>query len=160
MVDSINSRRNRPGEEFAASLDSPIVVDGRAVASPGADARVRLVDAKAAGDLTGRSELRLELIAVTIDGIPYATQSGYYEQHGASRGTRTAEAVGGGAALGAVLGGILGHGKGAAIGSAAGAGTGAAVEASTKGQQVKVPAEAKIDFTLKEPVIVTMGASD
>ena len=160
MIDNIDSSRNRPGEEFAASLDSPIVVGDRVVASRGADARVRLVDAKTAGHMTGQSELQLELIAVTINGVPYATKSGYYEQHGGSRGTRTAETVGGGAVLGALLGGILGHGKGAAIGSVAGAGAGTAVQVSTKGQQVKVPAETKLDFTLKDPVTVTMGGSE
>ena len=152
MIDNIDSSRNRPGEEFAASLDSPIVVGDRVVASRGVDARVRLVDAKSAGHIEGRSELQLELINVTINGVPYATKSGYYEQHGGSRGTRTAETVGGGAVLGALLGGILGHGKGAAIGSVAGAGAGTAVQVSTKGQQVKVPAETKLDFTLKDPV--------
>jgi len=159
MIDNIDSSRNRPGEEFAASLDSPIVVGDRVVVSRGADARVRLVDAKTAGHISGQSELQLELIAVTINGLPYATHSGYYQQHGGSRGTRTAETVGGGAILGALIGGILGRGKGAAIGSVAGAGAGTAVQVSTKGQQVKVPAETKLDFTLKDPVTVTMGGS-
>ena len=81
------------------------------------------------------------------------------KQHGASRGTRTAETVGGGAVLGALIGGILGRGKGAAIGSAVGAGTGTAVQVSTKGQQVKVPAETKLDFTLKDPLTITMYGS-
>ena len=82
------------------------------------------------------------------------------KQHGASRGTRTAETVGGGTVLGALIGGILGRGKGAAIGSAVGAGTGTAVQVSTKGQQVKVPAETKLDFTLKEPVTITVGGGN
>jgi len=160
MIDNIDSSRNRPGEEFAASLDSPIVVGDRVVVSRGADARVRLVDARTAGRMTGRSMLQLELMAVTINGVPYATKSGYYEQHGASRGTRTAETVGGGAVLGALIGGILGHGKGAAIGSAVGAGAGTAVQVSTQGEQVKVPAETKLDFTLKDPINVTLGGSE
>jgi hypothetical protein len=159
MIDNIDSSRNRPGEEFAASLDSPIVVGDRVVASRGVDARVRLVDAKSAGHIEGQSELELELINVTINGVPYATKSGYYAQRGTSRGRRTAETVGGGAVLGALLGGIFGHGKGAAIGSVAGAGAGTAVQVSTKGQQVKVPAETKLDFTLKDPVTVTMDGS-
>ncbi|MGA3325929.1 MAG: BON domain-containing protein [Terriglobia bacterium] len=159
MIDNIDSSRNRPGEEFMASLDSPIVVGDRVVVSRGADARVRLVDAQSAGHISGQSELQLELIAVTINGVSYATKSGYYEQHGGSRGTRTAETVGGGAILGALIGGILGRGKGAAIGSVAGAGAGTAVEVSTKGQQVKVPAETKLDFTLKDPIDVTMDGS-
>jgi len=159
MVDSIDSSRNKPGEEFAASLDSPIVVGDRVVASRGADARVRLVTAKSAGHIEGQSQLQLELMNVTINGVPYETHSGYYEQHGGSRGTRTAETVGGGAVLGALLGGIFGHGKGAAIGSIAGAGAGTAVQVSTKGQQVKIPSETKLDFTLTDPVTVAMGGN-
>jgi hypothetical protein len=159
MVDAIDSSRNRSGEEFAATLDSPLVVGDRVVGTRGADARVRLVDAQSAGRMTGKSELQLELISLTINGVPCTTKSGYYEQHGASRGTRTAETVGGGAVVGALLGGIFGRGKGAAIGSIAGAGAGAATQASTKGQQVKVPPETKIDFTLKEPVNVTLAGS-
>jgi hypothetical protein len=159
MIDNIDSSRNRSGEEFAASLDSPIVVGDRVLASRGAEARVRLVDAKSAGHITGQSELQLELIAVTINGVPYSTHSGYYAQHGASRGTQSAERVGGGAVVGALIGGILGRGKGAAIGSAVGAGAGTAVQVSTQGQHVKVPAEAKLDFTLKDPVVVTVAGS-
>ena len=159
MVDSIDSSRNQAGEEFAATLDSPIVVDDHAVVSRGADARVRLAQAKSAGTMTGQSQLQLELVALTINGVSYPTKSGYYEQHGGSRGRRTAETVGGGAVLGALIGGIIGHGKGAAIGSVAGAGAGTAVQVSTKGQQVKVPAETKLDFTLKDPVSVPMGAN-
>jgi hypothetical protein len=160
MVDGIDSSRNKPGEEFVATLDSPIVVGDRVVASRGADARVRLATAKSAGHIQGQSQLQLELINVTINGVPYETHSGYYEQHGGSRGKRSAETIGGGAVLGALLGGIIGHGKGAAIGSIAGAGAGTAVQVSTKGQQVKIPSETKLDFTLTNPVTVAMGAND
>lgn len=160
MIDSIDSSRNQPGEEFAASLDSPLVLGDRVVAPRGVNTRVRLVNAQSAGRMTGRSELQLALIGISIKGVNYQTKSGYYEQHGGSRGTRTAETVGGGAVLGALVGGLLGRGRGAAIGSAVGAGSGAAVQVSTKGQQVKVPAETKIDFTLQDPLTVTMGASD
>ena len=157
MIDGIDSSRNQAGEEFAATVDSPIVVDDHAVVSRGADARVRLAQAKSAGTMTGQSQLQLELVALTINGVPYPTKSGYYEQHGGSRSRRSAETIGGGAVLGALIGGILGHGKGAAIGSVAGAGAGTAVQVSTKGQQVKVPAETKLDFTLKDPVNVPVG---
>ena len=156
MVDGIDSERNRPGEEFAASLDSLIVVGDRVVASRGSDARVRLVNARESGRMTGSSDLELELINVTINGTPCAVSSGYYEQHGKSRGTQTAERVGGGAVLGALIGGLIGHGKGAAIGSAVGAGAGTATQVSTRGQQIRIPSETKIDFTLKEPVDVTL----
>lgn len=160
MIDNVDSSRNKPGEEFAATLDEPINIDGRELASRGSDARVRLVNAKSAGSITGQSELQLALISVTINGVSYPTQSGYYQQHGASRSTRSAETIGGGAILGALIGGIIGHGKGAAIGSIAGAGAGTAVQVSTKGQQVKVPSETKIDFTLNAPVALNVTGSE
>lgn len=160
MTDSINSTSSRPGEEFAASVDAPVVVGDRVVVSRGADARVRLVSARSAGRMTGQSELQLELIGLTINGTFYNTQSGYYQQHGASRGNRTAETVGGGAVLGALIGAIAGGGKGAAIGSAVGAGAGTGVQVATQGEQVKVPAETKLDFTLRGPVTVTMGGGE
>ena len=156
MIDGIDSSRNRAGEEFVAAVDAPIVVGNQVVASRGSDARVRLAEARSAGRMTGRSELQLELVSLSVGGNTYTVQSGFYEQHGASRGTRTAETVGGGAALGALIGAIAGRGKGAAIGAAVGAGAGTAVQASTHGQQVKVPSETKLDFTLKSPVTVTM----
>jgi len=160
MTDSIDSTSNRPGEEFAASVDAPVVVGDRVVVSRGADARVRLVNARSAGRMTGQSELQLELIGLTINGTFYNTQSGYYQQHGASRGKRTAETVGGGAVLGALIGAIAGGGKGAAIGSAVGAGAGTGVQVATQGEQVKIPAETKLDFTLRGPVTVTMGGDE
>jgi hypothetical protein len=156
MIDSIDSSRNRPGEEFAATVDAPVVVDERVVIRRGADARVRLVEARSAGRMTGRSELQVELVGLAIGNQIYATESGVVQKVGASRGTRTAATVGGGAALGTLIGAIAGKGKGAAIGAAVGAGAGTAVQASTKGQQVQVPAETKLDFTLKVPITVTM----
>ena len=156
IIDSIDSSRNRPGEEFAATVDAPIVVGDRVVVPRGSDARVRLVESRSAGHMTGRSELQLELVGLAIGGNTYTVESGKYEQVGASRGTRTAETVGGGAALGALIGAIAGKGKGAAIGGAIGAGAGTVVQASTHGQQVRIPSETKLDFTLKVPLTVTM----
>jgi hypothetical protein len=156
MIDSIDSSRNRPGEEFAASVDAPVVVEDHIVIRKGADARVRLVQAKSAGRMTGRSELEVELVGLAIGSQTYAVESAAVEKTGASRGKRTAATVGGGAALGGLIGAIAGKGKGAAIGAAVGAGAGTAVQAATKGQQIQIPAETKLDFTLRAPITVTM----
>jgi hypothetical protein len=157
MIDSIDSTQSQAGSEFAATIDAPVVVGDRVVIPRNSDARVRLVQATSAGRMSGRSELKVELTSVRIGGQTYQLQTGYYEQAGASRSTRTAETVGGGAVLGALLGAIAGRGRGAAIGSVAGAGAGTAVEAGTHGQQVKIPSETKLSFTLKSPVTVTVN---
>ncbi len=156
MVDSIDSSRSHAGEEFAATVDSPLVINNQVIVPRNSDARVRLVQAKSAGHMTGRSELEVTLVSVAVGGTSYPVESAAIQKQGASRGTRTAETVGGGAGLGALIGAIAGHGKGAAIGAAVGAGAGTAVQAATKGQQVQIPSETKLDFTLKAPLSVTM----
>ena len=64
-----------------------------------------------------------------------------YKKRGGSRGKRSAAVIGGSTALGALIGGL--------------AGGGTAVQAMKKGQQVKIPSETRLDFTLHAPVDVT-----
>jgi BON domain len=155
MIDSIDSGRNQPGQQFDATVDAPVVVGSQVAIPKDSPAKVRLVAASTSGRVKGAAQLRLELISISVNGSPYRVESGYYEGHGASRGKRTATSTAGTAALGAMIGAIAGGGKGAAIGAGAGAGVGAGASAATKGSTVRVPSEAKIDFTLKQPVSVS-----
>jgi hypothetical protein len=50
---------------------------------------------------------------------------------------------------------VIGHGKGAAIGAATGAGAGTVVQGATKGQQIQIPSETKLDFSLEQPIEVS-----
>lgn len=156
MIDDVDSAQHRAGQEFAASVSAPVVVDDHIVIRKGADARVRLVNAKTAGKMTGRSELEVELVGLAIGEQTFAVESSGVEKTGASRGKRTAQTVGGGAALGGLIGAIAGKGKGAAIGAAIGAGAGTAVQVMTKGEQVKIPSETQLEFALRAPITVTM----
>ncbi len=155
MIDGVDSSVNHAGEMFHSSLQAPIIVNDQIVVPAGTDMYVKLVNAKSAGRMTGQSQLALELVRMDFQGKSYGLVSNEYTQTGSSRGKRTAETVGGGAAIGAVLGAIIGHGKGAAIGAATGAGAGTVAEAATKGQQVKIPSETKLDFVLDQPVEVS-----
>jgi hypothetical protein len=154
MIDSVDSKRARPGDEFAGTIAEPVVVGDRVAIPKGSEAKTRLVEAKTAGHIKGKSELELELTQLTVNGQDYSVETGLYTAQGASRGKHSAKVIGGGAGLGALIGAIVGGGKGAAIGAAAGAGGGTAVEAATHGEQVKVPSEAKIEFTLKNSLTI------
>jgi BON domain len=156
MIDSIDSKTNKPGESFMASLEAPIVVGEQVVVPKGSDASVRLVNAKSAGKIKGKSELELQLASIKAHGKSYEVQSSSYQEEGASRGKQTAKRVGVGAGIGALIGGIAGGGKGAAIGAGIGAGAGTATQLLTKGPQVKVPSETKLDFDLASPVQITL----
>jgi BON domain-containing protein len=154
-IDSIDSKTNQAGQVFRASLDVPIVVDNKVIVPAGADAYIKLADAQSAGHMTGRSELGLELASILFQGKTYNVVSSDVKQSGTSRGKQTAERVGGGAALGALIGAIAGGGKGAAIGAAVGGGAGTGAQILTHGQQVKIPSETRLDFTLQQPLDIT-----
>lgn len=155
-IDEIDSARHRPGQEFAAIVAAPVAVGDRVVIPVGSDARLRLVNAEQAGRMAGRSELEIELVGIAAGQKTYFVESSVHEKQGASRGKRTAATVGGGAALGGLIGAVAGKGKGAAIGAAIGAGAGTAVQAATKGEQVRIPSETKLDFTLKSPLTLSL----
>jgi hypothetical protein len=156
MIDSVDSEKNRVGDAFLASLDEPIVVENQIVAEKGADVEGQLSEVRGAGRVAGKSELQLELKAITIQGQRYALSTSNYEVAGQGRGARSAKVIGGGAALGAIIGAIAGGGKGAAIGAATGAGAGTAVQVLTKGEQVRVPSETHLSFEINRPVIVNL----
>jgi hypothetical protein len=67
---------------------------------------------------------------------------------GIGRHKRTARTIGGGAALGTIIGAIAGGGKGAAIGVVVGVAGGAGAEVLTRERDVRVPAEAVLEFRL------------
>lgn len=159
MIDSVDSSVNQPGEIFHASLDQPLVVGDRVAVPRGADVYVRLVSASSAGRMTGKSELRLELVKLEFQGQSYPLVSSTYSLNGASRGKDTAKKVGAGAVLGTLIGAIAGGGKGAAIGAGVGAAGGGVYQGATHGKQVRIPSETKLDFQLEQPVTVTVAPS-
>jgi len=154
-IDPVDSSVNTAGQVFKASLDAPIVVDDHVIVPKGSDVYVKLENAKSAGKISGRSELTLGLQSVVFQGKTYNVETSDVNQTGASRGKDSALKIGGGAALGALIGGIAGGGKGAAIGAAAGGGAGTGVQVFTKGKQVKIPSETRLDFTLQQPLDIT-----
>jgi hypothetical protein len=156
MIDGVDSAVNRPGEIFHASLEAPLVVDDQVIVPKGSDLYVRLSNASSAGRMTGKSELHLELIKLEYQGRSYPLMSSTYSVAGSSQGKSTAEKVGGGAVLGAIIGALAGGGKGAAIGAGVGGGAGGVYQGVSKGKQVKVPSETKLDFQLDQPVTVTV----
>lgn len=154
-IDSIDSKNASAGQSFSASLDAPVVVGDQVVLPKGLNAGLKLVQASSAGKFKGTSELTVSLDTITYQGTTYTFASSDVQEKGGSRGKRSAAVIGGGTVLGALIGGLAGGGKGAAIGAAAGAGSGTAVQAMTHGQQVKIPSETRLDFTLHAPVAVT-----
>jgi len=156
-IDAIDSDKNHVGDKFLATLEQALYVNNVSVVPRGADVYGRLEEVKAAGQIAGKSDLKLALTGIVINGQTLALSTGDYEVSGKSRGANTAKKVGGGAAAGAVIGAIVGGGKGAAIGAGVGAGAGTAVQVMTRGEQVHVPSETLLEFSLDQPVTVPIS---
>lgn len=154
MVDSIDSAKQKTGDKFTATLETNLMVDDVVVAQRGAKVYGRLADASSSGRFKGSSKLTLELTDILIGGTAYPLLTTSYEMRGKGEGKKTAGKVIGGAGLGALIGGIAGGGTGAAIGVAAGAAGGTAIAASKKGEQLKIPSEALLEFRLAQPAML------
>jgi len=154
LVDPIDSEKNQVGDTFHATLNSPLTINGDVVVPSGSDVQGHLANVKSAGKFAGQSVVVLQLDSITSGVNTYNIQTDQYTKQGSSRGKNTAEKVGAGAGIGAIIGAIAGGGKGAAIGAAAGGGLGGGVQAATKGQQIKLPSETVLNFTLQAPVTV------
>ncbi len=157
LIDPIDSEKNQTGDTFHATLNAPMSSDGEEAVPAGVELTGHLVSVKSAGKFAGQSEVVLQLDKLSAGGKTYSLQTDQYKKTGSSRGKNTAEKVGGGAVLGSIIGAIAGGGKGAAIGAAAGAGVGGGVQAATKGQQIKLPSETVLNFTLQAPITVVQA---
>lgn len=152
LVDDVNSERDNIGANYRASIDQPVIVNGQEVIPRGADATVVLIDAQKSGKLEGKTILTLDLKYLAVNGHTYDVATTGVPEASGSRGARSAKVIGGAAALGAIIGAAAGGGKGAAIGAGAGAAAGTAAQVATSGQKVKLPAETRLTFTLRNPL--------
>jgi hypothetical protein len=156
LLDPIDSEKAQPGQTFRATLDAPLPSDGDLAVPSGYDVKGHVVDVKSAGKFAGQSLLVLQLDSISVGGRLYGIEADPYRRQGKNRSTNTAEKVGAGAVIGAIIGGIAGGGKGAGIGAAAGGGVGGGVQAAGKGQQIVLPSETVLSFTLRSPLTVTL----
>src|SRR5689334_15001577 len=106
LQSTLSSASNRAGDHFAATLDEPIVVDGRTIAPRGAAVSGRVVAARPSGRLHNSGYLRLALTSIVIEGKPVPIQSSSIFSSGGAHKKRNAVLIGGGAGTGAVIGAL------------------------------------------------------
>ncbi len=151
MVDGLDTSSAYTGQMFSATLSSNLAANGSVVAYGGTTVYGQVVEANSAGRAAGKSQLKLQLTQIIINGTAIPIITDVFDSEGKSSGKRSAKRLLGGAGLGAAIGAIAGNaGMGAAIGAVAG-GVGTVVQ---KGDQVQIPSEAQLSFTLQQPVML------
>jgi hypothetical protein len=150
--EAINST-NAEGRTYQGSIATEVVdAQGTVLLPRGAQVELVILEAKEKSGVKGAS-LQLGLRSVTVNGNTYLVVSDEVKQTaGLGANRRTAETVGGGAALGTLIGAATGGGKGAVLGGLIGAAAGAAVQVLTQGKEVRIPAESVLKFRLDEPI--------
>jgi hypothetical protein len=154
--EKIDSENASPGQRFSAEVVDAVTDLGGNVAIP-AHSPAKLLILSESGGGAGSPYLYLDLDSVTLGGRVhrvYTSELKESNQKGFGKNKRTAEFLGGGAAIGGLFGAILGGGQGAAIGAASGAGGGFLSQLFTRGKQVKVPAETILHFRLEKPLVL------
>ncbi len=153
----IDSATATEGQTFAADVTKDVLdATGKVVIPDGADALI-VIKSAGGGQTKGASDLVLDLKSVAVGGRQYALNTvdlAEKGKEGVGKNKRTAEFLGGGAAIGSVIGAIAGGGKGAAIGAGAGAGGGALAQTMTKGGSIKIPADTELTFKLESALRV------
>jgi hypothetical protein len=154
LEQTISTARNRSGDEFDATVASPIVIDNQTVIPKDARVQGHIVEARPSGRLKGVARLDLTLDSVEINGKSYDIATEDEGRVGKNHNKRNAILIGGGGGLGALIGGIASGGVGAVIGAAAGAGAGTAGAAFTGKKDIRVPAETRLTFELAQPLSI------
>lgn len=152
LADSLSTDANKVGDSFTAHLSQPIVVNGKVVAEKGDRVTGHIAKLDEPGRVKGRARLELVLddIRTSRDTRKLATEP--FIAVAEDTHERDAAEVAGGAAVGAVIGAVTGGKKGAAIGAVIGGGTGTTAVLLTKGKQLKLEPETKVNFVLSRDV--------
>jgi hypothetical protein len=149
--EAIDATSAAAGKTYSADVAQDITNSAGQVVIPKGSPAELVIRKVAAGGVTSNPEVTLDLQSVKVGDRRYTVSTQDVAQKGAGSlgaNRKTAEMVGGGAALGTLIGAIAGHGKGAAIGAVAGAAAGAGAQVLTRGKTVKVPAESTLRFKL------------
>jgi hypothetical protein len=148
LANPISSEKNKSGENFRATLDQDLVVDGKVVIPVGSLVTGKIIDAKQSGRVEGRAAMSITLTQITVGDVSHPIQTNTLSFEAEKTLKDDATKVGIGAGIGAIIGAIAGGGKGAAIGAAVGGGAGTATVLATKGKEVTFQAEERFSFVL------------
>jgi hypothetical protein len=153
--DYLSTDHNKIGDQFTATLENPIVVNGWVVARRGQTIVGKVKEVRKAGRVKGTSELGVELTDLSVvDGRQLPILTELWKGSGGTSHGQDAATIGTSTGLGALIGAAADWGTGAAIGAGAGAAAGIGLVLLTRGRPTVIGPEAQLSFRLVDPVTV------
>jgi len=159
LLDPLSTATSQQGDKFQGTLAEPIVVDGKTIAPRGTTVEGRVEKVLQPGKVKGRATLALSLTGIKNGGRFVPVSTGPFTAVAEDNKDRDAGIIAGGAGVGAVIGGIAGGKKGAAIGAILGGGGGTTAVLATKGQDVRLDPETRVNFVLDKSVQLSRTTS-
>ncbi len=151
----LSSDHNQPGDAFAGTLATPLVVNGLVVAHRGQIITGRVTEAKKAGHVSGLSRLGLEVTEIGLaDGSQVQVKTAVMDRQGNTSYGRDAFGIGAATATGAAIGAGVNGGVGAGVGAAAGVVAGTIGVLLTRGRATVVYPETPLTFRTENPVTI------
>jgi len=152
LEETLDTKRNRTGDSFRATLIRPIVLEGRTVIPRGTPCTGHLTESKASGRFKGRALMSLSLDSFELNGRRHDIKTTHVGRESGGHKKRNWVLIGGGSGVGSAIGALAGGPAGALIGAGAGAGAGTAGAAFTGKKNVRLPVETPLGFSLRAPV--------
>jgi hypothetical protein len=144
-IDAVTSN-DPPGKLFGLVLDADLRVGAALVAKAGTKLYGKIEDSAQAGRVVGKSELKLGLASIELNGARVGIVSDVLVGTGEGSFKKTARRT----IMGAAIGGAVNGSKGAKRG----AGAGAATTLLTPGQAIGVKPNTLLQFSLEQPLVV------
>jgi len=154
LAQTIDTKRNRAGDRFSATLDEPLVVGDRVLVSKGTRFEGHVVTSRESGRFKGRAALALSLDSFAMNGVTYNVNTNRPTSVSRGHKKRNWLWIGGGSGAGAAIGAVASGGTGALIGAGAGAAAGTVGAAFTGKRNVSLPVESRVTFALQSPVTI------
>ena len=152
LQQTIDTKRNRAGDRFTATLDEPLTAEDRVLVPRGTPFEGHVVTSAESGRFKGRAALALSLDSFQLKGVVYRVNTNAPARVSGRHKKRNWLWIGGGSGTGAAIGAIASGGTGALIGAGAGAAAGTVGAAFTGKRDVSLPVESRVTFTLRSSV--------
>src|ERR1700737_513982 len=119
LEQTLDTKKNQPGDRFTATSIKPIVLDGRTVIPRGTPFEGHLIESKASGRFKGRALMSLSLDSFELAGRRHGIKTSHVGRESGGHKKRNWFLIGGGSGVGSAIGAIAGGPAGALIGAGA-----------------------------------------